>query len=489
MKTPDILFIKPGSQKKLYGDLSDFELTAIEPPLWAALLAAFIRNQGYSIELLDAEVASMSPKETAEKAFAYGSILTVVVVSGTNPSASTMNMTGAGEIVRHIKELAPGMKTMFFGLHPSALPERTLQEESVDFVCQGEGFETLPSLLDALKGKTTNYNIPGLWYYQQDVIVHGPPPKPVEDLDALPMPAWDLLPMEKYRAHNWHCFGEIKNREPYAVLYTSLGCPYNCSFCCVSPMAGERGIRYRSLNKIIEELDYLVNEYGVKNIKIIDEMFALNEKRVIELCNSIASRGYDLNIWAYARVNTVSEVMLIAMKKAGINWLAYGFESGSSKVLSDVSKGYDPASVEKVVQMTRDNRIHICANFIFGLPEDDYETMNETLKLMLEINAEWVNIYSVMAFPGSELYQQALKEGQLLPDNWQAFSQYAYDTLPLSTKHLTGGQVLKFRDYAFDAYYRNPCYLSMLKSTFGKETMEHVINMSANQLERQHASI
>lgn len=489
MKTPDVLFIKPGSQKKLYGGLCDFELTAIEPPLWAALLAAFTRSKGFGTEILDAEVENLSPKEVAGKALELRSALTVVVVSGTNPTASTMNMTGAGEIIRSMKQASPGMKTMLMGLHPSALPQRTLQEESADYVCQGEGFETLPPLLDVLSGKQINKAIPGLWYCQDGEILNGPAPQPLGNLDELPMPAWDLLPMQKYRAHNWHCFGNLKNRQPYGVLYTSLGCPYNCSFCCVNSMAGRRGIRFRSVNKIMEELDYLVNEYGVKNIKIIDEMFALNEKRVIDLCNAIASRDYGLNMWAYARVNTISARMLEAMKRAGINWIAYGFESGSAKVLNNVSKGYDMASVEKVVQMTWAHGTHICANFIFGLPEDDYNTMNETLKLMLDINAEWVNIYSAMAFPGSELYRQACENGLKLPENWQSYSQYAYSSLPLSTKYVSGGQVLKFRDYAFDTYFRNPRYLSKIKDIFGQETMEYIVRMSARHLERKHATI
>ena len=91
----------------------------------------------------------------------------------------------------------------------------------------------------------------------------------MRSLDEIPMPAWDLLPMEKYRAHNWHCFDHIEERQPYAVLYTSLGCPFDCSFCCINALFGKHMIRYRSLDKVIAELDFLVNTYGIKNIKII----------------------------------------------------------------------------------------------------------------------------------------------------------------------------------------------------------------------------
>jgi radical SAM superfamily enzyme YgiQ (UPF0313 family) len=246
-------------------------------------------------------------------------------------------------------------------------------------------------------------------------------------------------------------------------------------------------IRYRSLNKVIEELDFLVNTYGVKNIKIIDEMFALNEKRIISLCNMIVEKGFDLNIWAYARVNTVTEKMLTKMKQAGINWIAYGFESGSKRVIESVTKGYQMKEVGKVVEMTYALDMHICANFIFGLPEDDYDSMNETLKLMLDINAEWANIYSAMAYPGSKLYQIALEKGWPLPEAWEGYSQYSYDTLPLPTNYLNGGQVLSFRDYAFQSYYTSPRYLNMIGNKFGLQTAFHIQQMSANTLERRHA--
>ncbi len=455
MKT-DIVLIKPDSQKEIYGDLSDFQLTAIEPPLWGAILAAYLRELGYRVVLFDAEAENWSYEETANNVLDLNPVVAAVIVSGTNPSASTMNMTGAGKIVSLIHEVNPEIKTLMGGLHPSALPERTLCEEKCDFVYQGEGFITIPPLIEALLAGETDYRIPGLWYRSEGRIIGGERPKVIKNLDDMPIPAWDLLPMEKYRAHNWHCFDNISERQPYGVLYTSLGCPFHCSFCCINSLFGKNIIRYRSIENVVDEIDVLVNTYGIKNIKIADEMFALNEKRVVALCNKIAERGYDLNIWAYARVNTISEKMLAKMKSAGINWLAYGFESGSKRVIENVAKGYNMDQVMDVVRMTYDHGIHICSNFIFGLPEDDYDTMNETLKLMIDINAEWANIYSAMAYPGSKLYETAIQEKWPLPEFWSDYSQYSFGSLPLSTKYLRGEQVLAFRDSAFNTYYQSP---------------------------------
>jgi len=489
MSKIDIVLIKPGSQKQLYGDLSDFRLTAIEPPLWAVILAGYLRYLGYSVILYDAEVENWDYDQTAKKAVEVDPLLVAIVVSGSNPSASTMNMTGAGEIVSLIHDYAPNIKTLLCGLHPSALPEQTISEENIDFVCQGEGFYTLPLLIDALKSSADDFQIDGLWYKKDHRIVSNPRPPLMKNLDEIPMSAWDLLPMEKYRAHNWHCFDHIEERQPYGVLYTSLGCPFDCSFCCINALFGKHMIRYRSLDKVMAELDFMVNTYGIKNIKIIDEMFALNEKRIVTFCDMIIERKYDLNMWAYARVNTVTEKMLSKMKQAGINWVAYGFESGSQRVISDVTKGYKMAQVEKVVDMTYRLGMHICSNFIFGLPEDDFDSMNETLKLMLDINAEWANIYCAMAYPGSRLYEIALDNEWPLPKSWAGYSQYAYETLPLPTRYLTGGQVLSFRDYAFQTYYNNPLYLNIMDKKFGPETVSHIQKMASKKLKRQYSSL
>jgi len=463
MSACDIVLVKPGSQKALYGELSD------------------------------AEVEGWSWEETARKIKEADPALAVVSVSGSNPSASTMNMVGASAIIAHLKELDPAMPTGLSGLHPSALPERTLKEEAADFVIRGEGFNTFPALIDALKSGvrvgTGDFPIEGLLYEKEGQAVVNPMPELLADLDVLPLPAWDMLPMDRYRAHNWHCFDDISRRQPYAVLYTSLGCPFKCTFCCINSLFGKNTIRYRGVDAVMAEIDELVNSYGIRNIKIMDEMFAMNEKRVAELCDRIIERKYDLNFWAYARVNTVSQRMLAKMKQAGINWVSYGFESGSKRVIKDVTKGYDTEKVMEVVQQTYDEGLHICANYIFGLPEDDFESMNETLGLMFDINAEWSNLYSAMALPGSQLYDVALEKGWPLPESWQAYSQYAYETLPLPTNYLSGGQVLAFRDYAFDACYRNPAYLDMIRRKFGEQTMNHIVEMAKKSLDRKYAVI
>ena len=414
----DITLVKVNNRKKVFQSLGK-DFSGIEPPLWMILTAAYLRDKGYSVSVIDAEAENYDHDETLSKVIETDPTLVSVIVSGTNPSASTINMTGAGNFVAKLKEQNSSIPVSIAGLHPSALPEKTLEEESIDFLIEGEGFRSHEGLLKELKsGKVIKdiIEVNGVWQKIEGQIYSSSRDENVQDLGALPMPAWDLLSMDKYRAHNWHCFDHLESRNPYAVIYTSLGCPFNCSFCCINAIFGGPGIRYRPPVKVVEEIDYLVKHYNVKNIKILDELFAMKWSHVEELCDLLIARDYGLNIWAYGRIDTVKGHMLDKMKKAGINWLAYGIEAGSKKVRDGVSKGrFSQEQVKEVVKMTHDAGIHIVSNFIFGLPDDDMETMKETLDLAKELNCAYANLYSAMAYPGSQLYDEAICAGSQTP--------------------------------------------------------------------------
>ncbi|MFC1942670.1 B12-binding domain-containing radical SAM protein [Chloroflexota bacterium] len=485
----DLLLINPGAREQVYGKLGE-SFSGIEPPLFIGLIASYIKQYGFSVKIFDADAENWSPEYTAKKIAEYNPLLTAIVVLGTNPSASsTPKMTAVNELLNALKKNNIETKTILLGLHPSALPERTLNEEKTDFVGQGEGFQTVLQLLETLSSgeQLSGRSIPGLWYRQNGKIVSNPPTS-LMNPDELPIAAWDLMPMDKYRAHNWHCFENINERKPYGVIYTSLGCPFSCTYCNIKALYnGKAGIRFRSPEKVVEEIDLLVRKYKIKNIKFIDELFALKEEQVERICDLIIRNGYDLNIWAYARVDTITKPMLKKMKRAGINWLAYGFESANEKVRQGVAKTTDQGTVKKAVDMTRAAGIYIMGNFIFGLPDDTQETMRETLDMAKEYNFEYVNFYTTMAYPGSQLYQDALTQGVKLPEVWHGYAQLSEETLPLATKYLSAAEVLRFRDNAFMEYFRNPDYLDMIRRQFGTMVVEHIEEMLKNDIQRKFA--
>ncbi|MFH1666802.1 MAG: radical SAM protein [Elusimicrobiota bacterium] len=481
----DIVLINPGDRKQIYQDLGK-DYSAVEPPFWIAVIAAYLRNNQYKVAIIDANAENITPEETAARVKELNPLLSAVIVYGSQPSASTQNMTVAGRICAALKQNTSS-KVAIGGLHPSALPLRTIRDKKVDFVIEGEGPYTLVGLINALNSKKPDFSaVPGLWYKENGEIKNNPRAELIKDLDnMLPIAAWDLLPMDKYKAHNWHCFDHIENRSPYAAIYTSLGCPYNCIFCCINAPFGKPGIRYRSPELVVEEIGLLVNKFKVKNIKIVDELFVLNEKHYMKIVDLIIEKGYGLNFWAYARVDTVKKENLKRMKQAGINWLALGIESANCQVRDGASKQMKIKDIKNVVESIQAAGIRVIGNFIFGLPDDTIETMQETLDMAMDFNCEFINFYCAMAYPGSKLYEIAQKESWTLPKEWYGFSQHSYEMLPLPTKHVSAKEVLKFRDEAFHKYFSNTGYLNKLEKVFGANVKTYIEEMSKTRLRRK----
>lgn len=490
----DLLLLNAPGKDRVYQSLSS-ELAAYEPPIWAALIAEHIRSKNFKVSILDAEALQLSYAETVEEIKRQAPRLVVFVVYGQQPSASTQSMPAALDVHKQLKSSDSDALTLFLGTHPSALPEKTLLESGADFVCKGEGVITIAQLLARLEQGGRDYqDIPGLYYVDNHFVRSGPASENIQNLDeVIPGMAWDLLPMDKYRAHNWHCWNHIHERTPYASLYTSLGCPFKCNFCCINAPFGSSGIRYFSPEWTIRQIDTLVNEYQVKNIKIADEMFILNKKHVSAICDYIIERGYDLNIWAYARVDTINQAMLKKLKQAGFNWLGIGIESANKNVRDTIEKGkFQDVDIRDTIKMVQDAGIYIGANYIFGLPNDTFQSMQETLDLAMELNTEWANFYSSMPYPGSMLHRNLDAASNLLPENyddigWLGYSQHSKECLPLAAEMLSSAEILAFRDYAFDTYFSNERYLTMMKDKFGQDVLEHINFMASHSLDRNNA--
>ena len=453
----------------------------------------------YNVKILDAEAENLSHEETAEKILKLNPKLAVFMIYGQQPSASTQCMPGGNKTCKKLNEISSNeIKSVVVGTHASALPKQTLEEEPYTYVCQGEGPLTIKNLIDFFDGKINDIKkIPGLWYFDKDKnLSFNPQAKMFEQLDEdLPGQAWKLLDMTKYKAHNWHSFGRLGSRNLYASLQTSLGCPFKCTFCCINAPFERNTIRFWSPKHIAKQIKFLVEEYNILDIKIPDEMFVLNPKQVIGLCDEIIKLGYGdkLNFWAYARIDTLEDdEMLKKMQKAGIRWLGLGIESSSKHVRDGVIKGrFDNYDIEGIVKKVRSMGFYVGANYIFGLPDDTLDSMKETLDLSLRINSEWVNFYSAMAYPGSQLHVIAKKKSWKLPEDkmnpgWIGYSQHAYECLPLRTEKLKATEVLDFRDKAFLTYFKSNEYLSMTKSTFGVDTVDHIQKMTSHKLSRKH---
>jgi radical SAM superfamily enzyme YgiQ (UPF0313 family) len=474
-----VLLITINSKQELYSFTAD-EYAAIQPNIYMSLLASYIKSRGVAVETID-ETSGLSIVELCSYIHKYSPKLIGVVCSGANPSSSTMSMVGAIKFFNEFNKNKGQTKTFICGGHPTAMPERTLKETGVDFVVMGEGYETI---VDIYNDMPVN-DIPGVSYVKGENIVISRIP-PLIDVNILPKTDWHAMNPHYYRSHNWHSFEDIEARSPYAVVWTSFGCPYTCSFCCINNLFGSNKYRLRNIETVLEEIDVLVTKYGVKNIKILDELFVMETKRIRDFIEGLRKRGYDLNIWAYARVDSVNEQLLIDLKEVGLKWIAYGMESVSEKILSGVNKGCKRATYDNVIKMTRSAGINICADFIVGLWEDDYDTLKETYDFAVQNNFEWFNIYPAFAYPGTELYKQYISQGRKKEvESWEEYSLYGYKCNPLNTQFLSSSEVLKWRDDKFIEYHSRPEYLDMIRIKFGQKTVDHIVKMTAKRLQRE----
>jgi len=496
MKQMDVLFVHANGAKKIYQDLAN-HFSAIEPPIWAGMLANHCRTKGFSVNILDCEALHLDELQSAERIIGDNARLVCFVVYGQQPSASSQNMAEATTLADTVKRSAPDCKILFVGGHIAALPHEVLERhQSIDFVCQNEGVYTISNLLKTnLKDGLEKVDGLGFRLGGQGIVLNKPSPIVAkEDLPReLPGIAWDLLPLKNYRTALWHSYPNNSERQPFAALYTSLGCPMKCSFCMINIINrqeneysdGSAIFRYWEPEHIIKEFDYFASQ-GITNIKIADELFVLNANHFLKLCELIIQRGYKFNIWCYSRVDTVRDQYLATLKKAGVNWLALGIESGNTRVRKDVTKGrFEDVDIRSVVGKIREHGINVIGNYIFGLPEDDLESMQMTLDLAMEMNTEEANFYAAMAYPGSPLYGIAKKEGWKLPVSYEGFSQHSYEGQPLPTKYLTAEQVLSFRDEAWLKYHTNPKFLELIRNKFGQAAVDETNKSTKIKLKRK----
>tara|TARA_Y100000031_G_scaffold154529_1_gene202502 strand:+ start:1103 stop:2632 length:1530 start_codon:yes stop_codon:yes gene_type:complete len=504
----DVLFISPGNSDGMYQELAK-NYSAIEPPTWALLLAQSCRSRGFEVGILDVAAENLTNEETLARVRNLNPRLLCFVVYGQNVNAGASNMSGAVTLSNYLKSVNVSIPICYVGSYIQAVPSTALNKEpSIDFGFTNEGVYALISVLSESKIDINNMgHIKGVVWRKNGVPKINPPERvvPGDRMDVdLPGYAWDLLPYDKkpldlYRAPMWHAEYDEKKRSPYAAIQTSLGCQFQCEFCMINILnrdddeevgvAGNYNLmRYWSPEFIIKEFDKLV-EMGVETIKITDEMFLLNRKYYVPLCEMLRDRGYGkhLRMWAYSRVDTVRRPELLKLvREAGIKWLALGIESSSRDVRLEISKGkFKDVDIKKVIDYVHEADIEVMANYIFGLPGDTMETMQQTLDLSKELCTFGWNAYAAMALPGSQLYKNALETGVDLPQTYEGYSWHGYETLPLATETLTSAEILDFRDKAYIEYHSYDPFLQKVKDKGGIEAIKNIKEMNKIRLKRR----
>ena len=492
----DILIITPSSAS-LYQNLQQ-EFSAKETNIWAGLLANAVRKD-HSVIIYDMEIERPSADGFYQTVKDIDPRLVLFVVTGQNPNASTAAMAGA---IESSSVLGQEFKIGFVGPHVNALPLEVLEQHSeIDIVFTNEGVYALKNVLKTNLKDTELSSVNGIAYRNESGDIKLNPSEravPQELLEQdLPGIGYDLMPsLNKYRTSSWHANYIDEDRSPFASIYTSLGCIFKCEFCMINIINRDNNgplkvasdfnnFRYWDPEFTIKQFDYLA-EQGVKQIKVADEMWVLKPKHFISLCDLLIERDYGFNIWAYTRIDTVKPQYLEKLKAAGVNWLAIGIEAGNQQIRREITKGkFEDINIREVTTMIQDAGINVVANYIVGLGHDTWDSMQETLNLALELNAENSNIYCATSLPGSPLYMKAKQEGWALPDQYSEFGFLSYDHVPSRTYDLEEKEVLAFRDYAFNALFENPRFLNKIYNKFGPKAIDNIKRMTNIKLKRK----
>jgi anaerobic magnesium-protoporphyrin IX monomethyl ester cyclase len=321
----------------------------------------------------------------------------------------TPYMKKAGDTIVHVKKRFPGSVIVTGGPHPTIAPEEVLQRFPVDVCVRGEGEKTFSRLVASLIKQEDFTHIPGISLKDPGTgkIRHNPGAEPVEDINTLPFPARELLPMEYYlKGGTQKTFSYKKIKA--TTMITSRGCPHNCSYCqpTLRTIFGKR-VRFRSVENVMEEIEVLISTYGIQGLFILDDTFTCNKKFVAGFCNEILKRNIHLSIAINSRVDTINEGMLDLLKEAGIETIMFGIESGSRKVLDNLQKGTTLEQINNAVLWTKKRGIRVYGYFIIGSPMESRETLEQTFSLVKRLPFDEVQFSMAAPYKGTHLYEQA----------------------------------------------------------------------------------
>ena len=364
-------------------------------PMGLLYLGAMLRNAGYHVRIVDGEVERCD--NAAIAAIAAEERPHLVGITST-----TAQVKGAFELATAIRARVPGTFIMLGGAHASSMPQRSLEEgTALDAVAFGEGEYTILEVMERLAAGESLAGVTGTAYRGPDGIVVNGARELVKDLDTLPFPAWDLLPIEKYVASTWFP-NKVKQ---YINIFTSRGCPYGCTF-CGAKTTWTRKFRARSPQNVVAEIQEAYERFGIPNFFVSDDLFTLNRKRVIEVCKLIIEKKLPVTWTCLSRVNTVDPEMLAIMKQAGCYLICYGLESGSQAVLDRLDKGTTVEQGIKAVEMTKAAGIKVFGSFMIGSPGETVETVEETIALIRKMMLDEIGLGVTTAYPGTDLFTE-----------------------------------------------------------------------------------
>ncbi|MBI4825476.1 MAG: radical SAM protein [Nitrospirae bacterium] len=337
------------------------------------------------------------------------------------------------------------------GPYPIALQEKCLEDlKNIDAVITGEGELTMVEMLQKLSEGKSLEGVQGVVYRDWEKIIKNPPRPLITDLDALPFPARELLGDDR----DYIPPPATYKRKPVAVIMTARGCNRRCLFCFQIDKTRKSGIRFRSVENVLQEIELCIKQ-GYREIKFIDDTLAADYDRAMKLAGEIKKRGLDFTWFASACVNQVDYSLLKAFKDAGCWAILFGAESGVQKDLNTIKKGITLEQTRKAVRAAKEAGLTVYTPFLFGIPGQTYEDGLKTIEFACELNPDIANFHAITPFPGSELYDNLEKYGTM-SDDLRDFTYQGAAFVPYS---MTRDEITELRQLAFKRFYSRPGYV------------------------------
>lgn len=438
----NILFVNAPSCFRAYSGTKVNAVLQRFPLLSHSMLAAVARRMGRKVEILDLAIIADWRRALVNKIREFKPDMVCM-------SSMTPLIHEVSEVSYFIRDLAgKGVILAIGGPHPTAMPKETLINSAFDVLVAGEGEKAFSEILSGI-----SYNkIPGV-YWKEDGEIHSTPGySSVDNLDSLPFPAYDLYDLSRYKMPKM-----ISRHSPMAILMTSRGCVFGCSFCNKN-IFGNR-IRFKSTEVVIEEIRYLLS-LGIKEIHIDDDMFTTDMDRAKKICEMIIQNNlkFKWNLGSGVRADRIDLEFLRLAKRAGCYQVGFGFESGDQKSLESVDKGITLEQSIKAMGLVKKARIESVGFFMLGLPADTEESMKKTIAFAKRLNPTFAKVTVTIPFPGAKLFEEYDRQGRIKSKDWSKYNFHSikdiYEHPNLSMEILDS-----YYNRFYRCFYLRPSYL------------------------------
>lgn len=418
----------------------------ITPPLGLTYLGAVLERAGHRVKIVDYTARFPYP--------ALPDILREFKPDLIGLTATTPSFESARRLAGELRELAPAVPVVLGGAHVTCTPEAVRADGLFAAGILGEGEETMVELAGRLRGGgfSGRETIRGIVYPEGDTIRRTPAREFISDLDSLPFPAHHLLPPLRY----YHPTPASYRKLPVGILMTSRGCPFHCTFCDRSIFGNTT--RFHGVERVLDEVEWMLNELGAREIRFFDDTFTLKRERVSEICRGFARRKLKFPWTCLTAVKTVTPELLKEMKAAGCWQVLYGLESGDDRMLKLLGKGNAVEDNRKAVRWAKEAGLEVRGDFIVGTPGETMESLERTLKFTLESGLDYAHFNKFTPFPGTELCRRLAAEGYSF-DFTQGCSILDHGALLFVPESLDRDEYRRWLDRAFKKFYLRPSHI------------------------------